>query len=110
VVWMFDDNFEKVGYNYFNDGPIVEMQSGTYADRNAPITQEYVNWNHSISEVLNSLIKNGLELNSFDEFDYSPYNCFNHTVEVEAGKFRIKQLGNKLPMVFAIVATKKSNS
>jgi ubiquinone/menaquinone biosynthesis C-methylase UbiE len=107
VVWMFDYNFEKVGYNYFNDGPIVETQSGTYADKDAPITQEYVNWNHGISEVLNSLIRSGLEINSFDEFDYSPYNCFNHTLEVEPGKYRIKHLGNNIPMVFALVATKK---
>lgn len=42
VVWMFDDNFEKIGYNYFNSGAIIETESGTYADKTADITQEYV--------------------------------------------------------------------
>lgn len=106
VVWMFDDNFEKIGYNYFNSGELFESENGTYADKNADISLSYINWNHSISEVLNSLIKNGLEINEFDEFDYSPYNCFLHTIEVEPKKFRIKHLDNKIPMVYALKATK----
>lgn len=107
VVWMFDDYFEKIGYNYFNSGPIAETQTGTYADRDAELTLSGVSWNHGISEVLNSLINNGLEINSFDEYDYSPYNCFEKTVEFEPGKFRIKHLENKIPMVYSICATKK---
>ena len=50
VVWMFDDQFEKITYNYFNTEPIIETESGTYADKNAPISQSYVTWNHSMSE------------------------------------------------------------
>ena len=107
VVWMFDDDFEKIGYRYFNSGAIVETENGTYADRSANIEQQSVTWNHSISEVLNSLIKNGLEINAFDEFDYSTYNCFKHTVEFEPGKYRIKHLDNKIPMLFSLRATKK---
>ncbi len=107
VVWMFDDSFEKIGYNYFNAEPIIETFDGTYADKNAPITQDYVSWNHPISEVVNSLINCGLEINSLNEFDYSPYNCFDETVEIAPNKFRIKHLDNKIPMVYAIVATKK---
>lgn len=108
VVSMFDYNFEKIGYNYFNTGAIIETETGTYADRNAPITQESVCWNHSISEVVNSLIKNGLAINSFDEFDFSPYNCFNKTIEFESKKFGIEHLENKIPMVYSI-ATSKNN-
>ena len=107
VVWMFDDNFEKIGYNYFNSGAIVESENGTYADKTAEISQEYVMWNHGISEVVNNLIKNGLEINSLDEFDYSPYNCFNKTIEIEPKKYRIEHLENKIPMVYSVVATKK---
>ncbi|MEO6819840.1 MAG: class I SAM-dependent methyltransferase [Ginsengibacter sp.] len=107
VVWMFDNNFEKIGYNYFNESAIIETESGTYADKKANLTQELISWNHPVSEVLNSLIKNGLVINSLDEFDYSPYNCFNKMVEFEPKKFRIEKLGNKIPMVYSIVATKK---
>lgn len=107
VVWMFDNDFKEVYYNYFNVEPIIEDETGTYADRFSEISTQTITWNHPISEVLNALLKNGLELTSFDEFDYSPYNCFNETEEFEAGKFRIKQLGNKIPMVYSILAIKK---
>jgi len=107
VVWMFDDDFEKIGYNYFNSGAIVETFTGTYADRDAPMELENVMWNHGIGEVVNSLLKNGLEIRSLEEFDYSPYDCFSHTVEVSSGKFRIRHLVNKIPMVYSVVAEKK---
>ncbi|WP_044214286.1 class I SAM-dependent methyltransferase, partial [Saccharicrinis fermentans] len=108
VVWMFDDNFEKIAYRYFNSGAILEIESGTYADKTAKISQQYVMWNHALSEVLNSLLKNGLEIRSVDEFDYSPYNCFNKTVEFEQGKYRIEHLDNKIPMVYSINAKRKN--
>lgn len=107
VVWMFDDDFQQIAYHYFNKEVIIETETGSYADKNSNLTQEYVMWNHSISDVVNSLVKNGLEINSLDEFDYSPYNCFNKTEEFEPNKFRIKHLDNKIPMVYAIAATKK---
>ncbi len=107
VVWMFDNDFKDVFYSYFNVAPIIEDESGTYADRYSEISAQTITWNHPTSEVLNSLIQSGLEINSFNEYDYSPYNCFNETEEFEKGKFRIKHLGNKIPMVFSLVATKK---
>ena len=106
VVWMFDDDFQKIAYNYFKDGAIIETSSGSYADRDAPITQDYVMWNHSTSEVLNSLISNGLTILSLDEYDYSPCNCFKRTIEFEPKKYRIQHLDNKIPMVFALLAEK----
>ncbi len=106
VVWMFDDDFKKVGYNYFNDSPIIETSIGTYADKSAPIKDECVMWNHSMSEVITALVSNGLTLLDFQEYNYSPYNCFNETEEFEKGKFRIKHLKNNIPMVYSIVASK----
>ena len=106
VVWMFDTNFKEVFYSYFNIKPIIENESGTYADQYSEIESQTITWNHPTSEVLNTLINAGLEINAFNEFDYSPYNCFNETEEFETGKFRIKHLGNKIPMIFSILATK----
>ncbi|MEZ5032069.1 MAG: class I SAM-dependent methyltransferase [Saprospiraceae bacterium] len=110
VVWMYDDNFDEIAYRYFNSGAIIETQSGTYADKGADLTITDISWNHSISDVLNSLIKNGLQIDSFNEFDYSPYNCFNKTIESEPGKYRIKHLDDKIPMVYSIAATRRDNS
>lgn len=107
VVWMFDYNFDKIGYRYFNSGVIIETHSGTYADKTADLTATEISWNHGIGEVLNSLINNGLEVTSLNEFDYSPYNCFNKTIEFEHKKYRIEHLDNKIPMVYSITAIKK---
>lgn len=107
VVWMFDNDFKGVGYNYFNSGPINEVEQGTYADRDANLNSEYVGWNHSTAELLSSLLKAGLTLQTYQEFDYSPYNCFRHMEEFAPGKFRIKHLENKIPMVYALEAAKK---
>lgn len=107
VVWMYDNDFKEVFYSYFNIEPIIEEETGTYADTEAELHSKTVGWNHPISEILNSLLKSGLELNQFNEYDYSPYNCFNQTEEFEKGKFRIKHFENKIPMVYSILATKK---
>ena len=107
VVWMYDNDFKEVFYSYFNIEPIIEDESGTYADRYSEIEAKTITWNHPISETLNALITNEVELNSFNEYDYSPYNCFNNTEEFEPNKFRIKTFENKIPMVYSIKGTKK---
>jgi ubiquinone/menaquinone biosynthesis C-methylase UbiE len=109
VVWMFDDGFKTIQYSYSNTGPIFETETGTYAEKDAPDKMEHVLWNHGIGEVVNSLIRHGMEILKLNELDYSPYNCFTETVEVSPGKFRIKHLDNKIPMVYSILATKKNN-
>ena len=106
VVWMFDDDFQKVGYRYFKSEPIVETTNGTYADRDAEIKTTSVSWNHAMSEVISSLLKQGIQLQDLQEYDFSNYNCFSHTVEFAPGKYRIKHLGNFIPMMYSIVGIK----
>ena len=106
LVWMFDDNFEKIQYRYFHTEPIVEQESGTYADRGADIQGENITWNHGLEEVVNSLIQNDISIQSLTEYDYSPYCCFQHAVEMAPKKFRIAHLEDKIPMVYAIVGRK----
>lgn len=106
VVWMFDNDFNAIVHPYAKSDAIVETEHGTYAEKDAPINLEMVTWNHSIAEVLQSLLKHSLRIESFEEFDYSPYNCFSGMLEFEPGKFRVEKLGNKIPMVYALSAVK----
>jgi hypothetical protein len=106
VVWMFDDEFTHIKYYYDNREVIVTENEGTYTDRNADITGKEYSWNHSISEVLNALIKADLRIESFNEFMYSPYPCFRNTVEVEKGKWQIKGIEGKIPMVYSVRSKK----
>lgn len=106
VAWMYDGEFKKIAYSYFNVEEIIEEESGSYADPSADLKATSVTWNHPISEVLESLLRNELTLTSFKEFDYSPYKCWPGMSEISPGKFIIESVGNKLPLVYALTAQK----
>ena len=106
VLWMFDDEFTHIQYSYENREVIVTDSEGTYTDRDAAIKGKEYGWNHSISEILNALIANGLQIQHFNEFMYSPYPCFSNTIEFEKGKWHIKGLEEKIPMVYSLKAEK----
>jgi SAM-dependent methyltransferase len=105
IIWMFDEEFKNIRHSYFNSGePVVEEAHGTYADRNAGLHDVEYTWNHSISDVLNALIHSGLKISFFNEYNYSPYNCFNNMVETAAGEWKIKGFEDKIPLVFSLSA------
>jgi SAM-dependent methyltransferase len=107
VLWMFDDHFEKLIYPYHNKSVIRTEIDGTYADRQANLVSVEYGWNHSLSEIIGSLIKHGMKITSFNEYSYSPFNCFRNMVEKERGKYVLKGFDDKLPMVFSIKAEKE---
>ncbi len=102
VIWMFDDDVKNVVYNYFQDEAIIEDVSQSYAENSNHESLNCITWNHALSEVVTVLRNENLQLDVLQEFDYSPYNCFRNTVEVEPNKFRIKHFKNHLPMVYAM--------
>jgi len=104
VVWIFDQNFEYVKYSYFNNGePIVE-ESASYAVKDDSLCGKEYGWNHSVGEIIAALSGGGLRLSFFNEHSYSPYNCFNNMVESEPGKWKVKGLEDKIPMLFSLAA------
>lgn len=107
VIWMFDDDFTHIKYYYQNRELIETDSTGTYTDRDAPIAAKEYSWNHSLSEVINSLLSAGLELEFLNEYSYSPYPCFNKVVQGADGNWRIEGLEDKIPMVYSIKAVKK---
>ena len=107
VIWMYDNKSWDIKYSYFNTGPIREEVHGSYADRyHENVAIEY-GWNHSISEIINALINNGLQLQFLNEFPYSSYNVFQDMVQGKRGQWHFKSQGNKLPLMYSIKAVKK---
>ncbi len=107
ALWMMDENFEKIKYNYFNTEVITEEISGTYSDRDAPIKSIEHGWNHPFSEIINALLKHNLHIQQFNEFPFSPYNCFKNLQQGPDGMWRIKGLDEKMPMLYSIKAVKQ---
>ena len=104
VVWMFDDQMELLQYPYLG-GEIIETEHvGTYADRDSGIKYKDFGWNHSLSEVVNCLIGQGLRIEFLNEYNYSPFDCFDKTVRGADGNYRIQGLEGIIPMVYSIRA------
>jgi SAM-dependent methyltransferase len=104
VLWMYNNEFTEITFDYFKSTPIVEEQSGTYANADSEIKVNDITWNHSLSEVYNALKSNGLIVDSFEEFNYSPYNCFQDMQEIGPNRFVISTIKPQIPMVYALRA------
>jgi ubiquinone/menaquinone biosynthesis C-methylase UbiE len=107
VVWMMDENFEQVRYPYHNVETITQHSRGTYADPSADIHYTEHTWNHSLSEVITSLLNHQMQLEHFKEYPFSSYNCFNNMVQEQDGYWRVKGLENKIPMMFSVKASRQ---
>jgi ubiquinone/menaquinone biosynthesis C-methylase UbiE len=102
TIWMFNDAFTEVTYSYFNKEKIEEVEEGSYTDKSEHLRTKFITWNHGLSEVYNALKNNGLRLEEFHEFDYSPYNCLDDMIEPQKGKFMINGKKGKFPMVYSM--------
>lgn len=106
ALWMFDNDFTRVQYSYFNRETIQEEEEGTYADKTAAIKLPSYSWNHDLGEVLTTLLEAGLRIERFIEQDGSPFDSFANLVKEADGMYRIKGMEGKLPMVYGLRALK----
>lgn len=107
VLWMMDEEQQHIKYNYFNTEVITEETTGTYTDRDADIKSIEHGWNHPFSEIINALLKHGLQIMSLNEFPYSPYNCFKNMEKGDDDMWRIKGMNEKMPIMYSIKAIKR---
>ena len=102
VVWMMSDDFSRIQYRYFQDEAIVEESDTTYTDGQMSKSMRSVGWNHGLAEVVQALLKQGLRLDSLEEFDYSPYNAFPNVIERAKGEYVWESVKQKVPYVFSL--------
>jgi len=102
VLGMFDEKIEKIKYEYFNKKTCIENVQGTYAAKDINEYFNNIEWSHSLSEIIGSLLNQKLILIDFQEFDYSTYNCFDGLYEFEDEKFKFKNLKTDLPILFSL--------
>jgi SAM-dependent methyltransferase len=106
ILWMFDYSKEKpiLKYHYSQNEAIYDEYPGTYADPNSKMISKEYGWNHSLSEVVQSLIEAGLTIELFAEHDGSPYNVFPNMKQREDGLYYLKD--QLFPTLFEIKARK----
>ena len=98
----------EIFYSYFKSKPIETRVEKSYTEK-SEITNtnlKHIEWHHSLSEVINGLISNGLKIEFLNEFPYQVYNCFPNLIETEEGKWISKKYREKIPLVYSIKAKK----
>lgn len=99
------DDGKTLRYPYFPHAePIRLVEKGSYAAPDSDMEGELFVWSHSLSEILTALLGQGLVLESFREFPWSPYDCFPFTQEVEPGRAIVPGLEGKIPLTFSLAA------
>lgn len=97
----------KVSYSYFySSQPARWEPDGSYADRNAKITNPSYEWTHSLGDVINALISAGLRIEFLHEFPYCVYNHYPFMEQGNDGWWRLKGKKETIPLMFSLKATK----
>ena len=94
------------GYPYFHREQADVEEEGTYTENDTGELTTIMTWAHPLSEVINVLIKAGLNITQMNEYPYSPCNCFEGMEEREPGKFYLEHQGQDVPLVYTIKAVK----
>ena len=110
--YVFDDEDNvtelRVKYPYFQGKDPLEFEDdGTYASEEKTGMMKTYEWNHSVSDILNSLINNGLRIDHFNEFPVTGYKALPFMIEKEKGRWVLPDNEDKLPLMFSIKATKR---
>ncbi|MCP9236089.1 bifunctional 2-polyprenyl-6-hydroxyphenol methylase/3-demethylubiquinol 3-O-methyltransferase UbiG [Lewinella sp. JB7] len=104
VAWLWNEDRSAVQYSYFGGAPIVEDVEGSYTDNSTHVRGTMVSWDHPVSAVITALLEQGLRLDVFREYDFSPYDCFPDTVRVGEQRWQFRQLPGLIPLTYALVA------
>ncbi|MCL5071360.1 MAG: class I SAM-dependent methyltransferase [Actinobacteria bacterium] len=103
---ILSSDFE-ISYKYFEKGPYIDDSPGTYADWNAKINSATYLWSYSISDVVNSLICEGLKIEFIHEFPFTMYDQFPGLMEKnKKGQYVFKNKKIQIPLLFSLKATK----
>lgn len=102
-----DDSGSTFDLDYFDAGPIVWEEEGSYADPDADtdanVTVEY---HHTLGEIVSAVIEAGLRLEFLHEHDCTPSQRFDTLVRGDDGLYRFPAGIPRVPLLFSLRATK----
>jgi ubiquinone/menaquinone biosynthesis C-methylase UbiE len=115
IMRMFTTNPDKQSIRianpyFFSATPDVVEAQGSYAAPDNPEHYEFYIWNHSMSEILNSLINAGLGIDYFHEFPFASRQKFPMMEVDEEGWWHFPKDFVQFPSLFSLQARKSSFS
>jgi SAM-dependent methyltransferase len=109
LMWIFDDESEELAFKYsywhINE-PMLWEDDGTYANQEAKVeNKKSYEWQHTVSEILNSLIEAGLVIEEIGEYPHLPWQYVKLAVQGDDNQYRIP--GDPLPQMWSVKARKQ---
>jgi 2-polyprenyl-3-methyl-5-hydroxy-6-metoxy-1,4-benzoquinol methylase len=100
----------QVYYDYFHTPEPMEFTAeGSYASVDSHIKpQKEYEWAHSMSDIINSLIKAGLRIEFLNEYPFTVWKQFPFAERAPDGFFRLKDQKAEIPLLFTLKAIKES--
>ena len=91
---------------FFSEEPYKAETTGSYATNFEGEPRTYYMWDHSLGEVINSLIEAGLRIEFLHEFPFALRAKFPTMVQGEDGYWRFTREHKMIPLLFSLKATK----
>lgn len=103
---IFSSDF-KIAYKYFDKEPFMDDASGSYTDWNSDIKGVTYMWSYTMSDVINSLIDQGMKIQYVHEFPFTMYNQFPGFMKRnKKGQYELKNKKTQIPLLFSLKAIK----
>jgi hypothetical protein len=108
LLQMLGDDGATFEYPYFHSASPIRLESrGTYADPAADFTHTEYTWSHSLADVVCALTGAGLRVEFLHEFPFTVYESSGFLEEYEAGKVRVRNQKQALPLMFSVRARRE---
>lgn len=106
MFYMLDDEGKNLVYPYFHDpeGRFVESKPAL-AVPGSGFQANFREWTHSLSDIVNAVIRAGLKIEFLHEFPFVVLNAARKYLEDDGhGKFRIRGCATPPPLMFSLKA------
>ena len=108
---MFDDTIKdglKIKYSYFNqkEPQYFDDDSSDYSDHSYIPENKTYEWTWSLSDILNSLIQNGLKIEMLNEYDRAFHKALPGMTKIDQHWWILEKYKGIVPFVFTLRARK----
>jgi len=112
ILWTLSDprpdGLAVIEFGYFESDGVVFVEEHSYVEHEGVLdSPDLVSFNHSLSEVFNSLWNAGMTITLFEEHQSVPWNPLaDAMVEDEMGEYRLRENPERLAATYTLRAVK----